>query len=311
MLETTKRPVKPSADTTLDTGTGTPGIHKKGDLDHWAKLEAASRKDRVPSVKGRTIPGLIVRTQALEWLRLESIRLAYKRSPELFLRTVQLQDHDIRHAFGRDRDQLIEWPPREVGWVFPYRLPILDEAFAFYVLPDELNLESVRQEHQSGRKIATFDPARPTLAMEAMKKYFKKLRKDNDGKRASGAGLKNNLLRLREALLCYEDWLARAPIAPRRTVVGPHIYWPTQARDKTILCHLGGALRSYRVLSENDTLKREKNARDILGIAREMLQLAVPFAGNDKPARSNSKSKPHHKSKSCRKPLGSWALQYR
>lgn len=272
-------------------------IHQRDDLAHWEKLEMASKQKRVPSVNGKTMTGRNIKEQALEWLRLESIRLAYKNCSDEFLDAFKAEDLDVRHAFGSDRDGLICLPPQYLPWVYPYYFRRFREARCFKVLnPDEIHFESLRRECRSGRVVISLDPRFTERVKKALAKFLKEKR---DGKRAPGAGSKWPLLKLREALLCYERWLARAPITPQRGL-GPHIYRPTQARDKILMRDLGDALLSYKTPSGDDPYKCETKARDILRLAVEMMQTAVPFAAI------------HESGESPRKPKGlvAWPDQY-
>ena len=251
-------------------------IRRRNDLDHWARLEAESQKGEVAGTNGRKVPGKIIRKQALEWLRLESIRLAYRRNPQSFLRMAQKQDHDLRHAFGSMRDRLINWPPRWVSWVYPYTDLEWERSWSFYPLAlDEMYPERLRREHRSGRVIISLDPTQSEHALNGLRQFLTKMK---NGKRARGAGPTRGLLRLREALLSYEKWLEQAPIKPQQSH-GRHIPEPTDARDNVLIRTIGESLVSYPTTAGKGPHIHEKRAQEILQLAREMLRTASPEPG--------------------------------
>lgn len=255
-----------------------PQIHTRDDLAHWGKLEIASKQNRVPSVDGKTIAGSTIRTHALEWLRLESIRLAYKLSPRRVLQLIEndeyydagapdIDKYDVRHAFGKDRDALIAWPPRAISWVFPYLTPSFSEAFCFDVFsPEDIQPNTLRHAQQSGRMIISIDPNRATSAIAALRTHLRK-----HGTPGTG-GNSCSLPRLREALLTYEVWLGR--VRPTQSA-GAQIHEPKTNRDNAAIRDIGAKLQRYEPPSQNAADTFEKRAQKTLECARQMLRAAL------------------------------------
>ena len=244
------------------------------DLDHWAKIERESKRKHVVGACGEKIEGAILRVQALEWLRIESIRLAYKSCSKASLRALGEQDHDIKHALGTARDCLIQLPPSVVDWCYPYFWERIKKASYFEVLkpketePNQASMEALSSAHRQGRVVISIDPHHNKHVLDSLRKYLKK-----NGARAPGAGRRPSLVKLRRALLKYETWLRAKPIKTHKDHA-PYIFYPKAFKDNATMRRIGDELLSSDSrYNTNDN--REKRAQKTIQLACMMIEVAA------------------------------------
>lgn len=256
---------------------------KKNDLDHWASLDKVSGLKEIRTATGTSITGSMVREQALEWLRLESIRLAVSNASKVWLQIAKGNDLDIKSAHGTHRDSLITLPPCQVSWNYPYTLKPIGQAFCFEVLKpanaylEDLHLMKLQRSSQFGRVVISIDPEQSAdVIVAAFRGYLKDIRKKNlrrKAQRAPGAGRPYRLVKLREALLSYETWLRKAPIKSPKTY-GPQAFNPSLARDNVTIRIIGENLKHFGKKCDSPDIL-EKRGQEALKLARKMLTTAA------------------------------------
>lgn len=153
--------------------------------------------------------GYPVRKRALEWLRCESLNLAFKHLDDAHLKEMSKhKSSDGDPALTQEllgiragkHGWLIDTTKPLRAWIYPYSTKGLKRGLAVYAL------DHMRHDDQE-RLVLSVDPTQPEAVIEkGIKEILKNWKQKQGRQRAAGGGDDRSLLRLWEGLQAFRRW---------------------------------------------------------------------------------------------------------